>query len=78
MTEIRVRLVGVERDQEEWADMIGCNGGLTAGEGRNTVTFFPEGRCDWLTVHVAERVEEQDLIKIRTKLGNTFTFKRLT
>ncbi|MGH7175679.1 MAG: hypothetical protein ACREGR_04970 [Minisyncoccia bacterium] len=73
---MKVRLVEVQGDQEEFADLIGCNGRLTdlRADGR---TFMPDGRGDFLTMVNKRTTRKGDRVKVATKLGNVFVFRVL-
>ena len=72
----RVRLVEVQGDQEDFADLIGQNGLLElSGKGEDQNTFFPDNRGDFLSLLIKKVVEKDGKIIVSTKLGNTFTFK---
>jgi hypothetical protein len=73
-----VRLIEVQGDQEDFADLIGNNGVLslsdkTTNEDRNT--FFPDNKGDFLSLLTKNIVEKDGKIIISTRSGNIFTFK---
>lgn len=73
---MRVKLIQVLGDQEEFADLIGAVGELreTRSDG---LCFSPERRGDFLSMAVKEMVEENDVVNVKTGLGNTFSFRKL-
>lgn len=75
----RVRMTGVLGDQEEFAHMIGMHGSIdkcTEG-GSGTLVFWPDYGGEWLQMPVRKRVDSETEVRIETKLGNTFIFKKL-
>lgn len=72
---IRVRMVGVLGDQEDFADLIGTEGTLSIGERH---VYQPENRGDWLTMEKKRVTEKDGKISVATRLGNTFIFRRLS
>lgn len=70
----KARLVAVEGDQEEFADLIGTSGEL--GETVEGLCFWPEGRGDFLGMRPAGvPCCIGGRLHVTTKLGNTFTFE---
>jgi hypothetical protein len=73
----KARLVEVQGDQEDFADLIGTTGTLYL-EGNNN-WFLPENRGDHLSFVIKRKVNvAPDKVRVFTKLGNTFTFRLLT
>lgn len=76
MSNKQVRLIEVQGDQEEFADLIGTEGELQLiGPSSPHNWFNPDERGDSLSLAVKRSVEKDGNIKVYTKLGNTFTFK---
>lgn len=74
---MKARLVEVQGDQEEYADLIGTNGTLYL-EGNNN-WYLPANRGDHLSFAVKRKVNiAPDKVRVFTKLGNVFTFRLLT
>lgn len=76
----KAKLVGVEGDQEEYADLIGLEGKLRI-DPKSTDSainwFNPEGSGETLSLS-RKRVSEKDgKVRVHTRLGNTFTFRLL-
>lgn len=74
----KVRLVSVEGDQEEYADLIGTEGDLridpkSTDSGINW--FNPEGTGETLTLARKRVIEKDGKVIVHTKLGNKFTFR---
>jgi hypothetical protein len=72
--------VSVEGDQEEYADLIGTEGELrldpkSTDSGINW--YNPKGSGETLTLSRQRVTEKDGKVKVRTKLGNTFTFRLL-
>lgn len=67
------KLVGVEGDQEEFADMIGTTGRLYLNTGNNW--FGPKGSSESITLTRKRVTRKDDKIRVHTKLGNVFTFR---
>jgi hypothetical protein len=74
-TPMRVKLVSVLGDQEEFADLIGTEGDLTIRH--KTGTFNPDNRGDWLVMEKKRWTRRNGMVKISTILGNTFIFREL-
>ena len=72
---MKVRLVNVQGDQEDFADLIGSNG--TLQQLSDGLTFMPDNRGDWLTMKPRRKQEKDGKIIVSTTLGNTFTFRLL-
>lgn len=72
----RVRLVGVQGDQEEFADLLGTVGSLvkTKADG---LCYMAEGSGDFLSMvgALVRRVETK--IYVETAVGNVFTFVKV-
>ena len=76
-TDRKCRLVEVQGDQEDFADLIGRNGHLTLsdlGDDERNV-FVPESRGDWLSMLVKSVREMGDRVTVVTEMDNTFVFK---
>jgi len=76
----KVRLVNVEGDQEEFADLIGTEGDLhlhPTSASSELNWFNPEGRGDSLGLSRKRVTEGNGKVKVFTKLGNCFTFRLL-
>lgn len=74
----KVRLVNVEGDQEEFADLIGAEGELRldpASKSSDLNWFNPNGRGDSLGLSRKRVTEAQGKVKVFTVLGNCFTFR---
>lgn len=74
----KVRLVAVEGDQEDFADLIGTEGVLrldpvSTDSGINW--FNPTGSGETLTLSRKRVTEKNGKVKVFTKLGNVFTFR---
>ena len=68
-----VRLINVDGDQEDFADLIGTEGKIhPTSEG---LTFMPNNRGDWLSMRPKRKTWKDGKVKISTTLGNTFTFR---
>jgi hypothetical protein len=73
-----VRLVGVEGDQEEYADLIGTEGVLrldphSTDSGINW--YNPNGSGETLALSRKRVTEKDGKVRVHTKLGNTFIFR---
>lgn len=72
---MRVKLLWVEGDAEEFADLIGLEGELK-GPRLGDFIFLPDKRTDWVTLEGAtETLDEKGRRRIKTGLGNTFVFR---
>lgn len=74
----KVRLVNIEGDQEEFADLIGTEGELRldpANKSSDLNWYNPKGRGDTLGLSRKRVTETGDKIKVFTELGNCFTFR---
>jgi hypothetical protein len=71
----RVRLVEVQGDQEEFADLIGTEGVLQLGGNHNWYNPDNLGDTLQLAVKSVHHRKESDRVSVKTKLGNTFTFR---
>jgi hypothetical protein len=68
----------VGADSTEFADLIGAVGNFKPADGGSgSVTFMPDGRCDWLVMTVTKRTRKGKEIQLQTELGNTFTFQEV-
>ena len=67
------RLVSVEGDQEEFADMIGTTGRLYLNTGNNW--YGPKGSASPLNLARRRVIRKGDKIRVHTKFGNIFTFR---
>lgn len=67
------KLVRVEGDQEEYADMIGQTGRLYLSPGNNW--FAPSGWGESLTMSRKRASKKDDRIRVSTHLGNVFVFQ---
>ncbi len=79
----RVMLSSVTGDcSAAFSDLVGVSGQLrsTAPTDRRdgAITFMPDNRSDWLVMLVLRRTRKGKEIRLRTHLGNTFTFRELT
>ncbi len=72
---MRVRLVGVTGDQEDFADLIGTEGKLELAIDK--AVYMPDNRGDWLTMKRRRVLHAGGMVTVATKLRNTFTFKKL-
>lgn len=70
------RLVGVEGNQEEFADMIGTTGRLYLNTGNNW--YGPKGSGESITLTRKRVTRKDDKVRVHTKLGNVFTFRLVT
>jgi len=74
----KVRLVNVEGDQEEFADLLGTEGELrldpTSKSGELN-WYNPKGRGDTLGLSRKRVTEKDGKVKVFTQLGNCFTFR---
>lgn len=76
----KVKLVSVEGDQEEFADLIGASGELRldpASKSSELNWFNPAGRGDSLGLSRKRVTEKDGKVKVFTQLGNCFTFRLL-
>lgn len=76
----KVRLVNVEGDQAEYADLIGTEGVLrldptSTDSGINW--YNPERSGETLSLSRKRVLESNGKVKVFTKLGNCFTFRLL-
>ena len=69
------KLIGVEGDQEEFADLIGETGRLFLSPGNNW--FSPKGSGESLTMTRKRAAEKDGKIRVSTKLGNVFIFRKV-
>ena len=72
---IRVKLVDVRGDVEEYADIIGRIGELRLGS--DGIGSFSWGSSEWLEFRRKRinRPASSSTIRIRTEMGNTFVFE---
>jgi hypothetical protein len=67
------KLVSVEGDQAEYADMIGQTGRLYLAPGNNW--FGPKGWGESLTMSRKRASKKGDRVRVSTHLGNVFVFQ---
>ena len=74
----KVRLVEVQGDQEDFADLIGKAGKLHLVKTNDKLnTFFPDDRGDFLSLAVKRVTDKNDKIQVLTQFGNKFIFRKL-
>ena len=73
----KVRLIEIQGDQEEFADLIGESGDLQLHETNKSHElnwFNPNHRGDSLSFNVKKKVEKDNKIIVYSSLGNIFVF----
>jgi hypothetical protein len=73
---LRVKLVDVRGDIEEYADIIGRSGELRLGS--DGVGSFSWGSNEWLEFRRKRVNRKTDLIRVHTEMGNTFVFETMS
>lgn len=73
---LRVKLVDVRGDVEEYADIIGRSGELRLGS--DGVGSFSWGSNEWLEFRRKRVTRKTDLIRVHTEMGNTFVFETVS
>lgn len=71
---MRVQLIGIESEEDEYDDLLDTEGELNQVEG---LTYLPDNCGDILTLAVKKVEERGQNTVVWTKLGNKFIFRKI-